>query len=117
MMKTNRIHIFYNFKKMKLIKILTYISFILILFLIIDLTVFRINTMPKLTEINHEDFIAETNNIKDLNLAKTELKKWINSEYNIVEKQNNLYIKYLYIAVILLFIEFFKLIFNRKKSI
>lgn len=102
---------------MKINKILSYISFILILFFIIDLIVFRINTMPKLTQINHEDFIQKATNIKDLDFAKTELKKWIDNKYSMVERQNDLYIKYLYIAVILLLIEFFKLIFNKKKSI
>ncbi|MEJ5103871.1 hypothetical protein [Chryseobacterium sp. MYb328] len=100
---------------MKINKILTCISLILILFLIIDLAIFRINTMPKLTEINHEDFIKEANNIKDLDLAKTELKRWINNKYDIVERQNNLYMKYLYIGIILLLIEVIKLIFGKKK--
>lgn len=97
-------------------KILYYISFLFILFLIIDLLVFRVNTMPKLTEINHEDFIKEANNIKDLDFAKAELKKWINMDYNMVEKQNNLYIKYLYMMVILLLIEVVKLISIKRTS-
>ncbi|ROS17295.1 hypothetical protein EDF65_1659 [Chryseobacterium nakagawai] len=71
--------------------------------------------MPKLTEINHEDFIKEANNIKDLDLAKTELKRWINNKYDMVERQNNLYMKYLYIGIILLLIEVIKLIFGKKR--
>ena len=105
------------FQNMKTIKALNYISFLLILFLIIDLVLFRINTMPKLTQINHEDFLQKANDIKDLDFAKTELKKWINDKYNMVERQNTLFIKYLCITIILVLIEIFKLIFNRKKSI
>ncbi|MCS4302641.1 hypothetical protein [Chryseobacterium sp. BIGb0232] len=100
---------------MKINRIFTCISLILILFLFIDLAIFRINTMPKLTEINHEDFIKEANNIKDLDLAKTELKRWINNKYDMVERQNNLYMKYLYIGIILLLIEVIKLIFGKKR--
>jgi hypothetical protein len=58
------------------------ISLFLILYLLIDLVVFKIDTMPVLTEIRHDDFIKEADNIKELSTAKMQLKNWIDERYN-----------------------------------
>lgn len=105
------------FKKMKMNKILTCISILLLVFLVIDLIVFRINTMPRLTHINHLDFIEEANNIKDLDVAKVELKKWIDKRYSSVERENTIYLKYLYFIISLLLIEILKFFFRKKNNV
>lgn len=95
------------------------ISIFLIIYLLIDLVVFKIDTMPTLTQIRHDDFIAEANNIKDLSTAKIELKKWIDKRYNSNYLQNESNIKYIYILITILLMIFFDVLVNyrRKKSI
>ncbi|MEE6130055.1 hypothetical protein V2E39_21845, partial [Chryseobacterium arthrosphaerae] len=93
---------------MKKIQIVTKaISIILLIYLLVDLVVFKIDTMPILTQIKHDDFIKEADGIKDLSTAKIELKKWIDERYNSVFLQNKSDIRYTYIITIILLINVF----------
>lgn len=106
-----------NDNSMKKLKVFTkIISIFLIAYLLLDLIVFRINTMPRLTQINHEDFIKEVDNIKNLSTAKLELKKWINIRYNTVYQQNKIDVKYLCIIGFLFLINIFDIVFNYKEN-
>ncbi|HAM81267.1 MAG TPA: hypothetical protein DCO80_10680 [Ornithinibacillus sp.] len=92
------------------------ISIILLTYLLVDLVVFKINTMPVLTQINHDDFIAEADNIKDLSIAKIELKKWINERYNSVYSQNDSDVKYVYIITIILLLSIFDIFLSSRQK-
>ncbi|WP_261511327.1 hypothetical protein [Chryseobacterium paludis] len=102
---------------MRKIKIITNtISILLLAYLLVDLVFFRINTMPILTQIKHDDFIKEAENIKDLAKSKTELKKWINERYRSAYSQNDLNVRYLYIVVSLFLINVFNTLFNGRNK-
>ena len=92
------------------------ISIILIIYILTDLVVFKINTMPVLTQIKHDDFIKEADTIKDLSIAKLELKKWINERYNSVYSQNTSDVKYVYIITILLIISIFDIFLSSRQK-
>ncbi|WP_241310281.1 hypothetical protein [Chryseobacterium arthrosphaerae] len=95
------------------------ISIILLTYLLTDLVIFKINTMPVLTQIRHDDFIKEADGIKDLSTAKIELKKWIDKRYNSNYLQNESNIKYIYIIIIILLMNVFDVFyrFKQKKNI
>lgn len=102
---------------MRKIKItLKIITSLLIMYLLVDLCVFRINTMPILTQINHDEFVKDIGKITDLNDAKIQLRKGVDEKYNSIYLQNKLNIRYIYILVSLFLINIFELIFIKKDS-